>query len=604
MRYPGSVGKAFVLLALLLQAPGAVAGTSIVDIAAVDISRLRLDCGAKVWLFVVDGQPVLNLFVPRSDSLPGFELDVPPESQDLSLYTHLVLEVKNAGRSPATIFCRAENPDASDTLNCTQGSLSLSPGQSGTLRVNLRRKKPDWVKVKLFGMRGYPWSGPLGIERIPRHLVDPARIVRLAVFTQKPAEEQAIEVRSISAIGQFRQPTRLLEDPTRFFPFIDEFGQYLHADWPGKIHGSQELAAAVRAEETALTASPGPADWDRYGGWEKGPKLKATGFFYTAKYEGKWWLVDPEGRLFFSHGIDCVISEGDNTPVEDRDGWFRNLPARDSEFRDCFSRAEVALHGYYQGRQPLAFDFSRANLMRKYGPAWLERFAEVTHQRLRSWGLNTIGCWSSPRVYLEKKTPYVGTVWFDSKLLEGSQGYWGKFRDVFDSDFRAQVRSAISRQARDSARDPWCIGYFVDNEISWGNDDVALAQGTLASPAGQAAKQVFIEDLKARYGEIEKLNAAWVTGHASWEAMLQSTVTPDPGKARADLVGFTAKTARTYFRTIREAMKELCPDQLYLGCRFAWVNASVVAVAAEFCDVVSYNIYQLDISRFRLPVEA
>ncbi|MFH1068591.1 MAG: agarase, partial [Candidatus Glassbacteria bacterium] len=34
------------------------------------------------------------------------------------------------------------------------------------------------------------------------------------------------------------------------------------------------------------------------------------------------------------------------------------------------------------------------------------------------------------------------------------------------------------------------------------------------------------------------------------------------------------------------------------------VNASVVAVAAEFCDVVSYNIYQLDISRFRLPVEA
>ena len=597
-----SAVKTCLLIVLLPGVRSAAAGTPVVDLATVDIGTVKLDCGAKVER--LKNAAGLRLIAPRSDSTPGFELKVPQGSQDLSAYMQLFVEVKNASPGEATVSCRAENPDARGLDNCILGSLTLSPGQSGILRVNIRRKKPDWIKVDLFGMRGYPWSGPLGIERITQHLADPAHIVKLAVFTNKPNREQVIEVRSISAVGSFRPPTRLLADPAKFFPFIDEFGQYMHADWPGKVHGLEELTGSVGVEEQDLAAHPSPGDWDQYGGWKDGPKLKATGFFYVTKYENRWWLVDPEGYLFFSHGIDCVIPAGDNTPIEDRQGWFKDLPSRDSEFRDCYSQSEVALHGYYKGRQPLDFDFSRANLMRKYGSDWLERFTRVTHRRLRSWGLNTIGCWSSPRVYLQRKTPYTGTVDFSSKLLEGSQGYWGKFRDVFEPEFRDSVRAAIARQTADSARDPWCLGYFVDNEISWGNADAALGLGTLASPAGQAAKEVFLEDLKAKYGTIEKLNAAWGTGHASWEALLGSTVAPDTLKAQADLVEFTGKTARTYFKTIREALKEYCPDQLYLGCRFAWANAAAVKAAAEFCDVLSYNIYHLDISRFRLPAQA
>ena len=590
------------LILLIPAMLSATAGTLLVDLAKIDTGRLSLACGAKVER-LKDG-PGLRLIAPPSDSTPGFELSVPQGAQDVSAFMQLSVEVKNTGSGEATVSCRADNPDARGLDNCILGSLSLSPGQSGDLRVNIRRKKPEWIKVNLFGMRGYPWSGPLGIERSTQHLADPALIVKLALFTNKPREEQIIEVRSISAVGSFPQPTRLLADSAKFFPFIDQFGQYIHADWPGKVHSLAELTGAVGVEEQDLAAHPGPGDWDKYGGWKAGPQLKATGFFYAAKYEGRWWLVDPEGRLFFSHGVDCVYSAGDYTPLDDRQGWFKDLPSRDSEYRDCYSQNEIALHGYYHGRRTLNFDFGRANLMRKYGPVWLERFTGVTHRRLRSWGLNTIACWSSPEIFLQKKTPYTGTVDFNSKLLEGSQGYWGKFRDVFDPEFRDSVRAAISRQTADSAHDPWCLGYFVDNEISWGNTDAALGLGTIVSPAGQAAKEVFLADLKDKYGTIDKLNAAWGTVHASWEALRQGTETPDTAKARADLVEFTGKTARTYFKIIREAMKEYCPDQLYLGCRFAWANPVAVKAAAEFCDVLSYNIYQLDISRFRLPVEA
>jgi hypothetical protein len=36
--------------------------------------------------------------------------------------------------------------------------------------------------------------------------------------------------------------------------------------------------------------------------------MKATGFFRTAKREGKWWLVMPGGNLFLSFGVNSVTT--------------------------------------------------------------------------------------------------------------------------------------------------------------------------------------------------------------------------------------------------------------------------------------------------------
>ena len=87
-------------------------------------------------------------------------------------------------------------------------------------------------------------------------------------------------------------------------------------------------------------------------------------------------------------------------------------------------------------------------------------------------------------------------------MIEGSEGYWGKFPDVFDPELRRR-RCAAAWKARSgkSAGDPWCIGYFSDNEMSWG-DEVSLALAALKSPPDQPAKKVFVADLKAKYGDI------------------------------------------------------------------------------------------------------
>jgi hypothetical protein len=584
------------------------------------LALLALSCRADLTLFDFDRGPLLDKVEQRSvkasyvavdggqalrvDTIaegkqPGLTLRPPRGKWNAWLFTTIEMEVTNLGASPLRIALRVDNPGANGAKNCVTGYLRLEPGESGTLARELTRTAPAPAPVKLFGMRGYPPK-----QAGEKQAIDVRNITALQIFVPEPKEEHAFRVDSIRLTGTYDGPSfQLMQRQTgSFLPFIDTFGQYIHKDWPGKTHSLEELHARRDAEAAELAKSPGPDSWDQYGGWKDGPQLEATGFFYTAKYAGKWWLVDPEGRLFFSHGVDCVAAR-DPTPLDGRDGWFRDLPDG-PVFTQFYGRQRHVAMGYYKGKEPRCFSFSPANVLRKYeGGDWYDRFADTTHLRLRAWGLNTIANWSDPRIYLKRKTPYVVAVYSRGKVVAGSTGHWGQFRDVLDPDFKEKLQAVMKRQATTSANDPWCIGYFVDNEVSWGGE-VSLAAAVLASPKGQFAKQVLVSDLQAKYGTIANLNQAWGTEYASWQALLDHQRRKGPGtkEANTDLVAFNRKMVETYFRTIRDAIREVAPHQLYLGCRFAWVNNMVANAAAKYCDVVSYNIYGHTVSRFRCSI--
>jgi len=547
----------------------------------------------KLELVERDGHGALRMSTGHAQDWPGTDLPAAFGPWDLSKYEYVAMDVRNNGTSAVTVCLRVDNLGANGISNCLTSQAALQPGQQTTLQVPLDRKAPGFDQIKLFGMRGYPWA--MAAEKT----INPAEIVNLVVFVGKPQQDHVFEISNVRAGGEYKPPAEAAIDPAAFFPFIDEFGQYIHRDWPGKTHSVEDFAARKSAEAADLQAHAGPEDWDQYGGWKGGPQLEATGFFRVQKHEGKWWLVDPEGRLYWAHGVDCVTPYEGGTPLLDRDTWYRNLPAADGQFKACYGGPYGgAVHGYYVGKQTRTFDFARANLMRKYGDDFFAPFADISHRRLRSWGLNCIANWSDANIVLQHKTPYTVNLGFASKRLEGSEGYWGKFRDVFDVSFADGIGKAIAGQVGKSANDPWCLGYFVDNELGWG-DDMSLAVGALLSPPEQPAKIAFVEDLKGKYETIEKLNAAWGTQHASWEALLQARTAPDKKKAGDDLRAFYTRTAETYFRTIRDGIKETAPKQLYLGCRFAWVNDRAAAAAAKFCDVICYNLYRPSVADFK-----
>jgi hypothetical protein len=506
----------------------------------------------------------------------------------------VAVEVRNTGSRAATVYVQVENAKAGDRQKSNVGLAHLAPGATAPVRVPFAHYAPKVEGVELFGMRGYPVAAKGDV----RGRMDASRVTGVRIHTLGP-EAGTFEVAAVRAYGAARpQPEARLTAET-FFPFIDTFGQYVHRDWPGKTHSEADMAAARTAEADDLARHPGPGNWNRWGGWADGPEFDATGFFRPVRHEGRWFLVDPEGRLFFSHGIDCVRHTG-ATPLDDRDGWWRDFPGDAPEFKDFFGRTGHVVRDYYKGKHPRTFDVAMANARRKYGEDWREQAAAIAHRRLRSWGLNTIGNWSDADIYLQRKTPYVATVSFRAPPIEGSQGYWGKFKDPFHPDFEKNLNASMERERGRTAGDPFCLGYFVDNEIAWGNE-TSLAEAALASPPDQPAKRAFLADLQKKYRDIDRLNKAWGTAHASWDALATSTKPPDAKRAGDDLRAFYTRLAERYFRLCRGAVKRVAPKQMYLGCRFAWVNDRAARAAAPACDVVSYNRYQRSVAGFRLP---
>ena len=535
--------------------------------------------------------PALSITTKAGGSWPGATIPLTPAARDVSAYEFLTLDLHNCDSQDIDIFVRVDNPGANGHEHCMTERIGTQPDQRVTLTIPLKRTSHS--PIKLFGMQGYP----LGLQASDG--IDPSNIIAVTVFIEdKPARSHTFEVAAVRAFGAYQVPPWAAMTPAEFFPCIDRFGQFRHREWPGKIHSEDELIAARECETAALAADKGPAEWDAWGGWLAGPQLEATGHFRTAKHEGRWWLVDPDGRLFFSTGLTGVGPGAANTPLDDRLDWFADLPAKDALPFGAFRRNNGPGWGggYYAGKSPEVYDFSSANLLRKYGADWAKTYTDVLHRRLRTWGINTLGNWSSNEVAAAKRTPYTRTFWYDCPKLKKSG-----FPDVFDPAFAAGLAKGAKQFLGGTTDDPWCLGYFVDNEMAWGGDS-DLARRALASPGTTAAKRAFATWLQEHYSTTAALNTAWGTTWASWDAFTADTAAkPTTPAATADLVAFTGLTADTYFKGVQEVIRAIAPHKLYLGCRSVGGAGNLAAAAAKYCDVVSYNRYCASVRDIRLP---
>lgn len=507
---------------------------------------------------------------------------------NLNGYYQVKADVSNLGDKEIQVEMFVGNdPDGLVRWYCSD-YVDLLPNESKTITVSL--SWTPWVfspQLEVEGMRGTPGKIKTNINNIDQISFNTRYATSPSVFT----------IDNVRAEGKLE-----VRDTTGFFPFIDIYGQYAHDNWLHKIHSDDDFRVLKEKELADIAQNPGPTDRSKYGGWTAGPKLKSTGFFRTEKYKGKWWMVDPEGYLFWTAGLNCVASDNANTGVQYRESYFANLPDKKSSYGQFYGVSNWASHGFYRDHIPYdTYNFYQSNLYRKYGENWHDAFKDAVHTRLKSWGLNTIGFVSDFGAALQHKTPYVGSIWIrNTPKIIGSDGFWGKFHDVFDPKFREAVRSSMNQQ-KTGAGDSWCIGFFVDNEMSWGRIG-SLAVGTLISPPTQAAKIEFVKDLKMKYQKIDKLNLQWKSTYKSWDDLLQSTTPPDEAAAELDLSVFYSKIAQTYFRIIKEELNQIAPNQNYLGCRFAWANNDLtLKAAAQYCDIVSFNKYEYSVENVSLP---
>lgn len=447
--------------------------------------------------------------------------------------------------------------------------IALNPGETRTLRFVIPHRRNHAIPA------GAP--GP--------KVIDSDKINWIEFQMQWPYEWKlkGLVDCHISRLRLTGTPDAPPPETGRFFPFIDVYGQYMHADWPHKIHSDTDLKAAHARELAELAAAKRPRSWNRYGGWADGPRLEATGHFRTAKHAGKWHFVDPEGRLFFSHGINVLRANSDPTQSDKRAHWF-SFPV-------------------HSGQVP----FPHWNLAKKYGkPDYETDFYRTLARRLEHWGMNTIGNWAINELMGLGSTPYVLELSDYNRRLPRIAGSKLKFYDVFDPAYIRAMETLVSSsrnpQVARSLADPMCIGYFIDNELDFGNRGrQILGDEVLKSPAKQAAKQEFVRDLKAKYGGVEKLNLAWRTNYPDWDALLTGTSVPKTRDFKADSDVFFLKTVDQYFRLCRAAVKTAAPHRLYLGCRFIATDATrtpLCRASLRYCDVLSTNVYAHSVANF------
>ena len=554
---------------------------SLISFAGYDVSSMNTATTSATLAGTAD-VPALRVTTKANTFWPGVRIPAPGGDWDLSAFEYISMDVRNVDKHDMDVFLRVDNPGADGSKNCIVERIGILPDQRVTL--NLVIKRATTSTIKLFGMIGYP----IGLGAIGQGSIDPAKVVQLVIFTSGGPADSTFEVSNLRAYGDYHQPPWATMGEKDFFPFIDKYGQFRHKDWPGKIHSDADLLADKAAEATALSATgaaAAPTDWDQWGGWTKGPSLAASGHFRTQKVDGKWWLVDPDGHVFFSVGPTCVGFGGGSAAYHQREAWF-DIPADDPLTR------------YVSGKDDhRTINHAMANLERKYGPDWKTIYPGIIHERLRAWGLNTIGNWSDPSVCALKKTPYTRTFWYQTPMLKDGKV---NFPDMLDLQFAAAVKQGAERFLSGTAEDPWCIGYFLDNEMPWGGED-SLARYALASSAKMVAKQKLQAWLQDRYHDISALNTAWGTTFATWDAFTADTKAKPGAGAGKDLVDFTGVMAEAYFATIHDVLRAYAPHQLYLGCRCVGGSTNVIAAAVKHCDVISFNRYCASVRDISLP---
>lgn len=197
------------------------------------------------------------------------------------------------------------------------------------------------------------------------------------------------------------------------------------------------------------------------------------------------------------------------------------------------------------------------------------------------------------------RTPYMDRFEVVSVSFPGTGGWW-PVMDPYDPSFVASLEKQLIDRKRE-LEDPWCLGFFVDNEIAWGHP-TNIAEIVIKCPADQAAKKHFLSVLKGKYGTINALNKAWGTKFASWNALADNRkAVKTNDKNRADYLEFNRGVIHKYYSNIRGAFDRLAPGVLYMGCRFAGYTPDLVSIGAEYCDVISYNIYDFTLDKVQLP---
>jgi hypothetical protein len=454
---------------------------------------------------------------------------------------------------------------------------SLLPQASARMRlplesVNQNRWMYDregaWLKPRVQGQR-------VNLERVDR--------MRILIYMtgDAPVRWSMTPVRAT-----VDEPPRLEQPLLPDGPLIDELGQSTHRDWPSKSRSVQEVTQRLHQQLADAPRQQWPDGFSRWGGWT-GKQFEGTGYFRTQWDDAaqRWWLVDPDGCVFWSTGQDCVRVDvsANITNMESALTW---LPGTDDEYHAIVRESDYRHGGNY-------INYLQANFMRAFGGDWYAKWAEITLAELRRAGFNTVANWSEWEIARDVGFPYVRPM--DGHMGGKTPTVYRELPDVFDPQFDADA-AEFARQLEETRDDPAFIGYFMMNEPTWGFSAETPAAGMLFNTPSCASRRALADFLRDRYDSSDETLARSWEIPTSFDAIAEGRWnTPFTPAAESDLADFSAIMVEKYFSTLSAACRTVDPHHLNLGVRYHTVPPRWAIEGMRSFDVFSINCYRAQV---------
>lgn len=281
--------------------------------------------------------------------------------------------------------------------------------------------------------------------------------------------------------------------------------------------------------------------YDKFGGMMvEELRQEATGFFYSKKLNGRWWLIDPMGYPYFILGLDVL--------------------------QYSFARSEI----------------QKQSMLEKYGSA--EKWAEYTTRHLTedlrftaaSRAAAEMGQVENPmpvQQFLSFMSSY-GRKYHINNSISGSTTFSeNNTMPVFNPSFE-KYADEYAKEHLAAADNPYIIGYSLDNELPM--DGIMLDNYLTIDPG----KAVNYYSYAAAW--------TWLKNETGKESPTGDDITDE---LRDKFRGFIWNK---YFSVTTEAFRRYDSNHMIIGTRFLTVAASskwVMKVAGHYLDAITINWY-------------
>jgi len=288
----------------------------------------------------------------------------------------------------------------------------------------------------------------------------------------------------------------------------------------------------------------------------------AEGFWRLGKTaDGVWWFVSPDGRPDWLNTVTTVVP-------------------------------------YQHGRDPDGPHYTSRDFPPGGGDAEIKAWAEKTLTRIRDKGFKAIGAWSHP-IFHQFDVPMTRDLNVWTYMATAC-------RRFYSPQWAETAEKAIADQVTPLKDNTNLVGYFIDNELDWGEGGAGPGYYFDNLAPEDPNRAAVLKVIQKLWPTVEQFNADWKTTFASFDDLRKEAALPNtPSESYGKLFdAWLEHLARDYFTLTTSLIRKHDPNHLILGVRFkGYAPREVVRGSRGLTDVQSINYYvsdgRLDYDMFR-----